>query len=232
MFRLSIIVGFVLGLFRRRNQSAAWVWGASGSTGLAVVVLALAGCQSPPVITPGASAPAEPKPTAEAAAEFILQGGDTVRISFPGAQNLDTTQQIRSDGRINLPVIGEVVASGKTPVALEKELVAQYAGQLVSKEVSVTVVSASFAVFVSGAVLRPGKVVADRPISALEAIMEAGGFDNAKANTTAVVVIRQVGGHTQNYTLNLKQVLEGRQVETFYLRRSDIVHVPEKFNWF
>jgi len=94
------------------------------------------------------------------------------------------------------------------------------------------VVSAPFSVFVSGAVQRPGKIQVERAISALEAIMEAGGFDTAKANQTAVVVVRQVGGGTKQYTLNLKRVLEGRQVETFYLRRSDIIHVPEKFTWF
>ena len=197
-----------------------------------ICLMALTGCQEPPVINTPVDRDAETKQPAPAAEEFTLQSGDTVKISFPSAPNLDTTQQIRSDGKVNLPMVGEVVAAGRTPITLEQELVSRYAPQLVSKEVSVTVVSAPFAVFVSGAVQRPGKIVTDRPISALEAIMEAGGFDNAKANMTAVVVIRQVGGTTKNYTLDLKQVLEGKKVETFYLRRSDIVHVPEKFTWF
>jgi len=131
-----------------------------------------------------------------------------------------------------MPIIGEVVAAGKTPVALEKELVTLYSPHLVSKEVTVTVISASFSIFVSGAVQKPGKITTDRPITALEAIMEAGGFDSAKANTAAVAVVRQSGTKTEHFTLNLKQVLEGKQVEPFYLRRSDIVHVPEKFTWF
>jgi hypothetical protein len=62
--------------------------------------------------------------------------------------------------------------------------------------------------------------------------MEAGGFDNAKANPSAIVVVRQVGGSTKSYTIDLKQVLEGKKSETFYLHRSDIVNVPEKFTWF
>ncbi len=57
--------------------------------------------------------------------------------------------------------------------------------------------------------------------------MEAGGFDNAKANIKAVVVIRQgADGKTTNYTLNLKLVLEGKDNEPFYLKPSDIVVVP------
>jgi polysaccharide biosynthesis/export protein len=163
---------------------------------------------------------------------LTLQEGDALNIAFPGARSLDSTQQIRRDGRITMPMIGEVMAAGLRPAELESELLRLYASQLVSKEVRVTVVSSSYAVFVSGAVLRPGKISADRPISALEAIMEAGGFDQAKANTKAVVVIRQEAGKTKNYTLNLKEVLDGKQNAPFFLKRSDIVYVPEKFSWF
>jgi polysaccharide export outer membrane protein len=201
-----------------------------------VFVLALAGCQSPPVMLPKnekSEKPVAQEKAAPVTEELTLSAGDNLRISFPAAPNLDTTQQIRSDGRLNLPMIGEVVASGKTPVALEKELIALYGPQLVSKEINVNLVSSSFIVFVSGAVQKPGKIVTDRPLSALEAIMEAGGFDTTKANMTAVVVVRQVAGRTKQFTLDLKQVFEGRQdTDTFYLKKSDIVHVPEKFTWF
>ena len=115
---------------------------------------------------------------------------------------------------------------------MEKQLVQLYAPQLVTKEVTVTVVSSSFGVFVTGAVIHPGKIMSDRPITALEAVMEAGGFDSAKANMKAVGLIRNKGGQTQNYTLNLQLVLEGKQNEQFYLEPSDIVYVPEKFSWF
>ncbi|MCX6954951.1 MAG: polysaccharide biosynthesis/export family protein [Verrucomicrobia bacterium] len=195
----------------------------------------LVGCHEPPVLASRKSEVAEQKSsvqTAQRADVFTVQNGDTLRFSFPGSPNLDTSQQIRPDGRITMPIIGEVVAAGKTPVALEKELVTLYSPHLVSKEVTVTVVSASFSIFVSGAVQKPGKITTDRPITVLEAIMESGGFDTAKANTAAVAVIRQNGNKTEHFTLNLKQVLEGKQVEAFYLRRSDIVHVPEKFTWF
>jgi protein involved in polysaccharide export with SLBB domain len=96
----------------------------------------------------------------------------------------------------------------------------------------VTVVSSSFPVFVTGAVLRPGKILADHALSALEAVMEAGGFDYAKANLSGVAVIRQETGGVKKYTLDLKRVLDGKESETFYLQPSDIVYVPEKFSWF
>ena len=164
---------------------------------------------------------------------IILREGDVLRISFPGSPNLDTQPQpVRRDGTIALPLVGEVKAAGMTPTELEQELVKRYESQLVSKEVTVTVVSSAYAVYVTGAVLRPGKVSSDHPISALEAIMEAGGFDYTKANLKAVTVIRHEGGQTRNYPLNLKRVLKGEKGEPFYLKPSDIVYVPERFSWF
>jgi polysaccharide export outer membrane protein len=165
-------------------------------------------------------------------AALTIREGDTLKISFPGAPNLDVTQQVRRDGRITLSLVGEVIASGLTPVALESELLQRYSSQLVSKEVMVTVLSSTFTIYVSGAVLRPGKLSADRPLTALDAIMEAGGFDMGKANTKAVLVIREENGILNNYKLNLKGVLEGKQGESFYLRPYDKVFVPEKVSWF
>jgi polysaccharide export outer membrane protein len=161
-----------------------------------------------------------------------LRAGDVVKISFPRTPSLDTVQQIRRDGRINLHLVGEITAVDLTPTALEGQLLDRYASQLVSREVRVSVVSSSFAVFVTGAVLRPGKLTPERTLTAFEAIMEAGGFDATRANTKAVTVIRNEGGATKNFTLNLKAVLDGQKNEPFYLRANDVVYVPEKFSWF
>ncbi len=163
---------------------------------------------------------------------LVLKEGDSVRITFPGAPNLNTVQQIKRDGRISLQVGGEVSAAGLTVAELEKELVKVCGPQLQVKEVTVVVESSALSVYVTGAVLRPGKVMSDRPLTALEAIMEAGGFDYGKANQKAVAIIRRDGTATQRYKLNLKNELSGREVELFTLKPFDIIYVPEKFNWF
>jgi polysaccharide export outer membrane protein len=164
--------------------------------------------------------------------EIVLHEGDVVRISFPGAPNLNTTQQIRRDGRIVLPLVGEFQAAGMAPSAMEKELLKLYGPQLQTKEVSVSVDSSAFPVYVVGAVLRPGKIMSDRPITALEAILEAGGFDNAKANMKKVTVLRHEAGRVDHYKLNLKGVLQGEDSEVFNLKPYDIIYVPERFSWF
>jgi polysaccharide export outer membrane protein len=163
---------------------------------------------------------------------LVLREGDSVRISFPGAPNLNTVQQIKRDGRISLQLVGEVNAAGLTAGELEKELVKLCGPQLQVKEVTVAVEASSLSIYVTGAVLRPGKVMSERPLTALEAIMEAGGFDYTKANQKAVAVIRHEGSTTQRYKLNLKNELSGREVEPFALKSFDIIYVPEKFAWF
>jgi polysaccharide export outer membrane protein len=161
-----------------------------------------------------------------------LSPGDVIKIAFPGAPNLDTSQQIRRDGRVNLSIIGEVKVADKTPSQLEKDLLEAYSSQLVSKEVKVTVVSSTFSVYVSGAVMKPGKVLSERALTAFDAIMEAGGLDPTRANAKKVRVIRQEDGQIKNYPIDVDALLKGEGSEPFYLKAHDTVHVPEKISWF
>jgi polysaccharide biosynthesis/export protein len=163
---------------------------------------------------------------------LVLHEGDTLSVSFAGAPDLNTVAVIRRDGRITLKSLGEFKAAGLTPLEMEKELIKLYGPQLQTKEVTVAVQSSAFPVYVTGAVLRPGKILSDRPMTALEAIMEAGGFDYGKANLKSIRVLRTQDGRTEHYTLNLKKVLNGQEPEQFALKPSDIIYVPEKFNWF
>ena len=170
--------------------------------------------------------------TQKSTESMTLREGDVLNIIFPGSPTLNSTQEIRRDGKINLPLIGDVDAAGMTTTELEKKLVDLYAPQLSSKQVTVQVQSSSFPFYVTGMVLRPGKILSDHPITALEAVMEAGGFDYAKADLKDVTVVRRENNVMKNYKLNLKAVLDGRQTSPFYLKPDDIVYVPERFTVF
>jgi polysaccharide export outer membrane protein len=178
-----------------------------------------------------AGQPASRGPQPNKPEPLLLREGDSVRISFPGAPTLNTVQQIRRDGKVTLQLVGEFKAAGITPSQAEKELIQLYSPHLQVKEVTVAVESSVFAVYVTGAVLRPGKIMSDRPISAMEAVVEAG-IDYAKANLKKVRVIRQENGRSEYHILNLRQALLGSQAEPFDLRPSDIIYVPERFTWF
>ena len=119
-----------------------------------------------------------------------------------------------------------------TPSELEQTLVKLYAPQISSSDVTVALVSSSFPVYVTGCVLSPGRVLSSQPLTALEAVMEAGGFDYSRANLRNVHVIRRQNASSQSYVLNLKSVLDGDEKNDFYLQPNDIVYVPEKFSWF
>lgn len=194
-------------------------------SGLLVLML-VAGCRTPAPPPPAAAKGAQ---TTEV---ITLREGDVLKISFPANANLNTTQPIRRDGMISMPLVGEVKASGKTPKELEKDLIDAYSTQLLSKQVTVEVQSSTFPVYVTGSVLKAGRIVSDHPITAFEAIMEAGGFDYTKANLKAVEVIRQNGDHSERFILDLKKVMDGKAGAPFYLKPGDTVYVPEKFQWF
>lgn len=198
---------------------------------LAAAALLLGGCQGA-VSTDAAQVVKGDSEAGKLQAVQTIAEGDVLQITFPGATSLNTTTTVRYDGRITMPMVGDVVAAGATPGDLEKRLLELYAGQLVSKEVSVAVAQSSFVVFVNGAVLRPGRVVSTKPMTLVEAIADAGGYDTLKANLRDVTVTRQEGGRVQIYKVDLKAVLEGRDGTVFYLRRSDVVNVPVKFSMF
>ena len=184
------------------------------------------GCQTPP----------QPVSTLEEQhAEITLHEADTIRVTFPGAPNLDTApQEIRRDGKITLPIVGEISAVGLTPTELQNQILAKIGDQLLTKEVQVTVISAPFSVYVDGPVGKPGEIQTNHPITIMEAIMQAGGFNYAMADMRHVQVLRHKG-QSKSYTyltLDLKSVFDGQQKDLFYLEPGDIIHVPQKFSWF
>jgi polysaccharide export outer membrane protein len=110
---------------------------------------------------------------------------------------------------------------------LQNELAALYKPQLQNNEVLVAVESRAVPVVVSGAVLRPGKIVFERPATVLEAIMEAGGF-TPEANLKRVSVIRIVKGEHQTEFFDLRPVLRGLPTRAAYVSGGDVIYVPEK----
>jgi len=201
---------------------------------LAALVLAamaaFTGCATMPTGSVTSAKPLMEQPHSEA---IILREGDSLKITFPGSPNLDTTQPIRRDGKLNLPLIGEMEAAGLSPADLQEKLVKAYASQITSKEVIVQVQSSTFPVFVTGAVVHPGKVLSDHPMDALEAVMDAGGFIYDTADMKSVRINRNVNGVRKSFIVNLKEVLKGgRDAKPFYLQPNDIVYVPERFSPF
>src|SRR5512141_2729645 len=119
--------------------------------GLVLLLALTPGCQSPRYAEIASRATAAAKTD-----KLVLHEGDTVRITIPGAPELNAAQQIRRDGLVTLPLLGEFKAAGLTPAEMEAELLKKYGNQLVTKQVTVTVETSAFPIFITGAVVRPG----------------------------------------------------------------------------
>ena len=159
----------------------------------------------------------------------FLAAGDEIRISFSGAPELNMKQRIRANGRISIPTVGDVSAAGMSLTGLQAQVTSLLRPHLQDPTVIVSMESASASVYVSGEVLRPGKVPLERPITVLEAVMEAGGFTKF-ANPKQVIVVRNAGGKNQRYVLNMSETLSANESRRFYLRTYDIVYVKQS-NW-
>ena len=155
-----------------------------------------------------------------------------VSITFQYSTNFNTVQKIGLDKMVNLQGVGQVEAAGESTVQLQDQLTALYKSQVKEDPIIVRIISAEACVYIIGAVNHPGRIPMERPMTVLEAIMEAGGFDSDRAKLSQVWVLRVVNGRQRAYQLNLKRVLEGADDEVFYLKPFDIVRVPTKtFNY-
>jgi polysaccharide export outer membrane protein len=155
-----------------------------------------------------------------------LMPGDEIEIVFLGAPELNSLQAIRRDGKVSLQLVGDVEAAGRTPETLQDELRSRFAQELQIREVTVILRQAP-PVLVSGAVLNPGRVTLDRPLTVLDAIMESGGFNLREAEVRSVVLIRHEEGLRKGFIFDFQQALAGQgQDRPFYVHPYDIVHVP------
>lgn len=204
---------------------------------IAVTVAVVTGCQSG---WDSPSSNAFPAPSAASAAPGAafystntLHEGDIVDISFQYSTNYNALQRIALDGTLNLNSVGPIKAAGKTVFELQQDLANAYKSLAKDDVITVNLMMNSVSiVYVSGAVLKPGEINLDRPLTAIEAIMAAGGFDNTRAKLSDVSVLRLENGQEHAYHVNLKRVLEGRENTPFFLKPFDIIYVPTKtFNY-
>ncbi len=155
-----------------------------------------------------------------------LGPGDEIEIKFAYANEFNETQRIRPDGKIELQLIGEITAAGKTPEELNNELTGLYAHEL--KHPQLAVIVRSFhgrRVYVAGEVNNPGVIEMPSKMTILEAIMQAGGYKVETAEVKDIVIVRQIDGRRSAFVVNLKNAISGQEVQSVYLEPRDIVYV-------
>ncbi len=164
---------------------------------------------------------------------YTLGPGDVVSVSVWRNPDLSITVPVRPDGRISTPLVGDVVASGKTPAQLAKDLQRALAVYLREPQVSVVVTGMSSyeylnRVRVTGAVNRPLSVPYREGMTILDLVLDAGSV-NDFADADNAILYRQMGKQTVAIPVNLDDIIKGGNLQSNYrLLPGDVLSVPER----
>ena len=158
--------------------------------------------------------------------EYRVGAGDKLRVEVYKDPQLSQSVQVRPDGKITLPLVGDLEATGRTPLELRDIIAKSLKEYITNPTVTVIVVEAvASQVYVMGEVTRPGPMQLHGPTTILQALAMAGGFKEF-ANTKDVRVLRpNASGKMETLRFNYKDALNG-DTKPFYLRPGDTVVVP------
>jgi polysaccharide biosynthesis/export protein len=159
---------------------------------------------------------------------YRIGAGDVLQIDVWKEPEASVSQvMVRADGKIALPLVGEVVAAGFTPAELKASLVDKLLEYI--KSPSVTVLAKeihSRRVYVVGTVKKEGPILLLRPMTILQAINEAGGLGEF-ANKKKIYVLRAVNGKQEKLPFNYTSVIKGNHLEqNIVLLPDDTIVVP------
>ena len=161
-------------------------------------------------------------------ANYVIGPADVLAINVWHEPDITRTVPVRPDGHISLPLIGELMASGLTPVQLQHNLQQKLSDKLIDPEVTVTVEQFNSHKFnIVGEVGRPGAYDLLRPMTVLDALAMAGGFRDF-AKTKGIYVLRsQADGTRAKLKFNYNAVIKGKNTEqNIPVQAGDTIVVP------
>lgn len=161
--------------------------------------------------------------------EYRLQPGDQLRVKYLYHPDLDIKVPIRPDGNVTLQLAGDIRAAGLRPTELEQVIKERTSDRLRDPEVSVMVAQqADRKVYVAGEVRLPGFVTYYPGMSAIQAIMDRGGFTDT-ARVDSVLLLGAAPSDYQGRRLDFTRSLSDGSQEGMHLAAGDVVFVPRTF---
>jgi len=182
-----------------------------------------------------AASSANPAPSAEAAAtpkahdnSFVIGNDDVLAINVWKEPDISRSIPVRSDGKISLPLVGEVQAAGETPLKLEQEIAARLKNFIEEPEVTVIVQQINSQKFnILGYVNKPGSYVLTNSATVLDAIALAGGFRDFAKQKSIYVLRQNPDGTQKRIPFNYKDVVKGKDpAQNIKLQPRDTIVVP------
>ena len=190
-------------------------------------LLALAGCAaSGPVAPPVSATPSD-------TANYLIGPGDNLEVSVWRSPELSTKVAVRPDGRISTPLVEDIVAAGRTPAELGRDIETRLK-KYVSDPI-VTVIVSNFVgpysqqIRIVGEAVTPKAIPFQAHMTALDAMIAVGGLTPYAAGNRAKLV-RNVNGHEVTTTIRLSDLLkDGDMNANTDLQPGDIIIIPQSY---
>jgi polysaccharide export outer membrane protein len=158
--------------------------------------------------------------------EYRLATGDKLRIEVYKDAQLSQSVQVRPDGKITLPLVGDMEATGRTPIELRDAIAKSLKEYVTNPTVTVIVVEATVSTaYVMGEVNHPGAVTLQAPLTIMQALALAGGLKDF-ADAKNIRVLRKATSGVETIPFNYKEALKSSRAP-IYLRAGDTVVVPD-----
>ena len=175
----------------------------------------------------------EPAPVIEAATKahddtFVIGNDDVLNINVWKEPDVSRSIPVRSDGKISLPLAGEIQAAGRTPLALEREIAGKLQNYISEPEVTVMVTQINSQKFnILGQVARPGVFSLTNAPTVLDAIAVAGGFRDFAKKKSIYVLRQNPNGSESRIPFNYKEVIKGKNAaQNIKIQPHDTIVVP------
>ncbi|WP_434049299.1 XrtA/PEP-CTERM system exopolysaccharide export protein [Marinobacter salarius] len=204
-----------------------------GSVLSLTAVILVSGCAGPKTSSPEQIQRALAVDTVNSVDEYILGATDVVRVSVWRNEDLSISVPIRPDGKISVPLVGDVQASGRTPDALANDIETKLSAYIREPQVSIVVTSMGSheytdRVRVTGAVQQPTSVPHRAGMTVLDMVLTSGGV-TPFASPNNSVLYRTMEGEVVAIPVKLDEILSRGDISTNYkLRPGDILTIPER----
>jgi polysaccharide biosynthesis/export protein len=166
-----------------------------------------------------------PQTNPQEQAEYQIGRQDVLDVSVWHDADISRVVPVRPDGKISLPLLGDVLAEGKTARGLASEIAERLKPFVDAPRVAVIVKEVNAPRFnVIGEVQKPGTFPLRGDVTVLEALSQAGGF-NPFADQGGIVIVRHQGQKTARYSVSYSDLVSGDE-KAVYLVAGDTVYVP------
>jgi polysaccharide biosynthesis/export protein len=160
--------------------------------------------------------------------DYMIGSDDVLAINVWKEPDLSRTVPVRPDGKITLPLVGDISASGNTPKQLQANIEQDLSNYISKPVVTVIVQEAKSHKFnIVGQIQKPGTYLLTTPMTVLDAIALAGGFRDWAKVKSIYVLRANANGVRARLAFNYKKVIKGNDIEqNIQLRTGDTVVVP------